>query len=281
LIEQVWGSEAGRQLLKKLRDRKGWSQSKLAIETGVITQSNYSHIEGGQTHPSSEKLRAILIVLDATKEEYDDVFKFFGYLPAVSLPDPSDVEAAIISAELTLFNASVPTYLVDIATRLCHWNWLYEKLAGEDGREILETMRDRSFAQMTFESKHELSELIEDLDSVLVDDVLRTHRRLNAFTQEAWVSDFINEIAYDTPGFEEYWRRMLEHQGEVSTADLSVNQPNQLQFHVSEIEGPPISFIGRSEPLPADTRFQVIFLMPSDPHTWNTIQKWKISGNMA
>ncbi|MEM7125673.1 MAG: helix-turn-helix transcriptional regulator [Chloroflexota bacterium] len=273
-MEQAWGADAGRELLKKLRDRKGWSQSKLAIETGVITQSNYSHIESGQTHPSPEKLHAILLALDATKEEYEDAFKFFGYLPAVPLPEPSEVEAAIKSAEPTLFKTTFPAFLVDVATRLCHWNRLYERLAGREGREILETMRDRSFVQMSFESKQALSELIEDIDSVLIDDLLMTHRRLDTFKQEAWVSDFINEIAYDTPGFEEYWERMLKHRERAAPESLSVEQPMPIKFDVPDMDKP-LSFIGLAKALPADDRFQVNFLMPTDPFTGDTIAQWE------
>jgi len=278
-MEQQRGSNEGTSFLRKLRERKGWSQLELAIETGVIAQTNYSKIESGKTHPSHEKLQAILTALDATKNEMRDGLKFFGYLPATPLPNQGDIEAVILNNGSMLSAATVPVFLIDISTRLCHWNCLYEKLLGEEGKVILETMRGRPFIQMAFEGKLELEDEVENLDDVLLDDVSTTHRRLNAFNHEDWVAEFIDDVAYDTPRFEAYWQRMQAIQQETPVTDLSVSQPMPVEFNVPGILTQPLSFIGYGQPVPTDTRFQAIFLLPSEEFTLEIIEGWRVSMN--
>ena len=193
-MQQQRGSIEGGRLLRRLRERKRWSQFDLAVQTEAITQGNYSNIESGKTQPSSEKLEDILAVLDATTQEREEVLKYFGYLPATPLPTAEEIDAVIANSQAIWGTATVPVFLVDIVTRLIHWNRLYARLLGDEGDEILETMRGRPLMQMAFESKQGLGGIVDDLDAVLLDEANTMHRRLQPFQQEDWVADFIEDI---------------------------------------------------------------------------------------
>ncbi|MEZ4682072.1 MAG: helix-turn-helix transcriptional regulator [Caldilineaceae bacterium] len=277
-MSQLRGSVAGGQVLRRLRERLGWSQLDVAVETDVISQANYSKIESGKTQPSRKKLEEILVAFDAARLEQEAVLKFFGYLPEMPLPTQDEIEAVIIYSHTLLVTATGPAFLVDIGTRLIHWNPLYARLLGKEGHEILETMRGRPFMQMAFERKQELGDLVDDLDAVLLNEVATIRRRLEAFKQEAWVGPFIEEMAYDTPGLEDYWRKSEQEAEQLTpVTELPAKPPKPVRFHVPGIPAQPLSFYGYMQPVNAYPAFQCIFLLPSDAFTLTNIENRRSS----
>ncbi|WP_261180832.1 helix-turn-helix domain-containing protein [Anaerobacillus sp. CMMVII] len=64
----VWTSELGKYI-KASRDKKGWSQDKLASEVG-LTQQYISDLELGKRNFSNDVLLLIAVSLDTYPSEY-------------------------------------------------------------------------------------------------------------------------------------------------------------------------------------------------------------------
>ncbi|MEZ4677278.1 MAG: helix-turn-helix domain-containing protein [Caldilineaceae bacterium] len=186
MSQQYLGSIRGGRALAKLRKQKNkeWSQLKFSLDTGVISAPALSNIESGKSQPSFKTLCEILTAMGATKEEEDEILKLFGYLPDTPLPDSSCIEAVVQYGQSLEDTSPFPFYIIDMVTRLFYWNAMFARLLGQEGQEILETMRERPLIQTSFERKLELGELAHNLHDVMLDETSMMYRRLQPFHLE-------------------------------------------------------------------------------------------------
>jgi transcriptional regulator with XRE-family HTH domain len=105
--------------LRYWRDKRGYSQLRLAAESG-ISQRHISFLESGRSQPSREMVLKLGIVLDIPLRERNGMLLAAGYAPAYRERSLSDPELASVKQALDFMLAQQAPYPALVVDRL--WN---------------------------------------------------------------------------------------------------------------------------------------------------------------
>ncbi|NJK52381.1 MAG: helix-turn-helix transcriptional regulator [Leptolyngbyaceae cyanobacterium SU_3_3] len=131
-------------LLKQWRDRRGFSQLDLAIESGV-SQRHISFIESGRAKPSRKMILELAIVLEIPLRQQNLMLTAAGFAPVHSENDLSSPEMASIRKALDFIlkqQEPLPAIIIDR-----YWNLL---LTNNGTNRLLATFIDPSRLRTLF-----------------------------------------------------------------------------------------------------------------------------------
>lgn len=92
--------------LKQYRDRRRWSQERLASEA-AMAQSLVSRLESGQRRPTAEAIGKLAAGLGLTLDEWDGLRVLAGYMPLAPAHAIAD-EPDLVALYLLLTDDAIP-----------------------------------------------------------------------------------------------------------------------------------------------------------------------------
>ena len=273
------GSQSGAERLKALRVRRGLTQEDVLYEglaiDGILTQANYSRIERGLSHPSREKLDAILDRLDAGFNDRQDITKYFGYVPPFPLPTDEEIAATIERCQSVLDSVPMPAYLMDFLTRFLVPNSLFSKLLGiHEGTGVLRALHKMPLFKAQFDSRVKMADYMKNMDAYLTAEMESIRERLTPYKNERWYPEFVEGLR-EEPEFNHYWQATQDTAPADSRVTAFAERALQtVQFNVPGIDTQ-LDFYANVDPLLDDNRFSIVYLIPAEPFTIRQVERWQ------
>lgn len=253
-------------LLKQWRDRRGFSQLALALESGV-SQRHISFIESGRAKPSREIILELAIALEIPLRQQNLMLTAAGFAPIHSETDLSAPEMASVRKAIDFMLNQQEPFPAIVVDR--YWNLL---LTNQGATRLLTTLIDpiqlqRLFCkdgkinlmQVMFHSQG-LRPFIVNWEECAEHLLERVDREANLFGESEKSRSLFNElISY--PGVAEIWNSLNRsgHNTLLLTIHLKKNDLNWQFFSTIATLGTPYDITLQ------ELRIECLF--PADPAT--------------
>jgi len=276
-LPKFLGSESGAERIKALRLEKGLTQFDMEL-SGILTQANYSKIENGKSHPTRDKLDAILDILDAHFNDRQQITKYFGYLPPYELPKYGEIEAACMHCQPVLNSVPMPAYLMDFATQFLAWNDCFAKLLGiHEDSDVLAELQNMPLFKAQFDSHVRMADYMENMEEFLLIEMLNIRQRLAPYQGERWYDGFVAKLCEDN-SFSHYWQKT---EGVESSDDIVTEFAERIlqpvRFNLPGFDTQ-VHFYANVDPLHGDDRFSIVYLISADAFTLRQVERWLAEG---
>jgi transcriptional regulator with XRE-family HTH domain len=259
--------------LRQLRNERGLSMDDLAYSSN-ITYRALQRIESGKTKlPSRHNLIALLNNLNAVKKisaaERLKVLTPFGYRDQTPLPDETEIINITQQWEKSVFELPHPACLVDCAHRIHAWNRYGPRLVGLTyGHPGMENIRGKTLFDVLFNQSFATAFGLQNKDDFLIDMLEVMRSEFEAFKDEDWCKECIQNTSAAYPEFRRLWGKINTYP--VRRLSLRMIGP----FLLNPTGNAPLSFYMLGTDFMSDSRFRVIQYLPANMATMRQCLTW-------
>ncbi|MCL4249421.1 MAG: helix-turn-helix domain-containing protein [Anaerolineae bacterium] len=260
----------GGKRLRGLREFHGKTQ--LDVELDASLGIGYlQRLELGRVQqPERDTLERILAALDARYTERREVLELFGYVVDAPIPNDTEISWAISVCQAELDSAVFPTYLLDCAHRLLHWNPLTPRLYVVPHTNLrAEGLRRLSMLRLIFDPAFHVMPRIKNADAFFPAQIRALRYEMQRFHDEPWYGDLIAEMQ-QCATFARHWDQEKREAVHIPARPLT---PMEI-----DVNSQALNFRIISEPFVQDHRFRVIFCPPADANTTQQCIDWLHEG---
>lgn len=249
----------GGMRLRALREAAGKSQFTLELDASLGT-GYLQRLELGKVQqPERDTLERILAALGVNYAGRREVLALFGYTPAFTLPDETEIHWAKSTFAAEAGNAIMPAYLLDCSHRLLAWNGLASRLFGgfNSADNIL-------MPRVIFDTVYGVAEAILNADDFFPAQIRILQYEGARLGDASWHNRFMDDMRqYDV--FDHYWRE------QASYPPIPMRDAATLRLDTGRGVA---HFRLIAETFAQDNRFRVIHYLPADVQTIIQCQAW-------
>jgi transcriptional regulator with XRE-family HTH domain len=276
-VEGRWILQRGKNTSEGIRGerlrqlRKKYGMSQVVVEAEADLGSGYlQRLECGKVkQPLRETLERILAVLGARYNECREVLESYGYYVSTPLPNDAEIVWACQVSQQFLDSVPFPGYLLDCGQRLLAWNMFFLKAVGmQPGSAVSTRLRGLSILSMIFDEQYQVVGLTQNPDMFFPPMARIFQRELRPYSHEEWCQELIADALETLPLFRKYWTGM-QHDDLQELAARAV-----VPLHVSLPGGTVLQFRLAVEYFLRDSRFRVVYFIPSDMVTFQQCEVW-------
>ena len=257
---------SGGSRLRSLRVEHGHTQLSVELEAELGT-GYLQRLESGKVvQPARRTLERIMLALDATYNERQQIMAMFGYRTPTTPPSEREFHWAQDLAAPQLRAFPYPAYALDCLHRLVHANLAATRLLGIERRPgEVPGSGERSILEEWFDERSDIGRMVANPEQFLGAMVAAFRYEIRRFQEEEWSQQLVDRMR-NVIRFESYWRETGTDVEQLGASRALV--PLDLQLSNGDCR----RFRLATERFIDDARFRVVYYFPDDVTTMKAMR---------